>query len=854
MIQSGGKGFSFPELQTHFDPRFKGALADKAFFLQHIPDDQLVTIMERESEGVDLYMYHINWPLFDYWIWDMMKEQVLRMTRDWSSSSPRDFFVMNPDLDFDAGGDTNEKVLALFEKIRFLLLSMVAVDGWVKNGYLWASTQGWATSERVQSIFKTNTIRTLCNQLNGIPYNSAFSKYLLNQQRALVFDVRPGKMCIALPLYMYEMGAPWMEDRGDGAANKKGNTWFSPNFNQIVGSEIGDLSAKFHTDTYGWLANHLYNSVLRARNYVFQILSFKRDILDIGTKLKDFLGATGIFDIEWNHEQVLQDINNTMPKQGWEFVKQCMIFANRPGAVYKHLDEAKDETSIFLYSPTTWATPGQTSKFKIDPIDYVREANVTAATRNTQPNATDGCVGPSEVYEYVKVLDATALSDMAALMDVNDWGSADAGNSHEVETVLADDFPAFGTDLLELVLEEWFSDGHSFYVPDEQFFERLYDQTPTERGALMFNIDEYNEGALIPRFVHIPTINYFDPFQCGFSKVLIKERADKYWHAWALTYDSVPVGATSKPWALLAATMLDCPCYVGAAIGLSPEYATHHYLAAQGSFYGDDALVDTLTALESYSPVPFTPFCYAWFHDSVAFTTTGWDDAAWVWDADAQCVAYANPRTISNSARQQLWISLEYWDPFRPYKVKIANLIQYGASMFKKYRENVVMNWDALLTNVVVPDYPLDKDVLRYFSPYKQKALSRLPTPVSPSESELENKMAARSRSRNQPSTGAEISGWGWYSREFMQFISSPLKNSVEAVAFTKDPEKVKGYVSKKLGSEAYAILIERLPSPKDWAFYFSKNGYGVNKIRRDLRAWKLGRGGVPGSPGPSDR
>jgi hypothetical protein len=586
------------------------------------------------------------------------------------------------------------------------------------------------------SKLKVTTVETLAQQLDGFPINRACYDYYIRQQRVLEFKSFDGKIQHAYPLYIYELGS-CVED-GGGNTNGPGRRAYFPLVSELHDGDIdlSDVDGKgtcSHQATYGAMANALYHGITRTKDYLLTTLGFEDHIIDIGTKLRELFSQMGIFDGEFNFRQLLQDVNNQPLYDGWDFVKKMMIFADRPRPVLKH-EYVPEGLQIY---PTT-DSDAKNSIFKVDPIDWILEAG---DPRTRQPNDTNGILSARERYEWVAVKPAATEAQKAAIVDAFDWDneyaqhSLEAGNVHDGNALT-------GEDLLERVLEQWWQPYHDFYVPSPDWFDGIMDKT-AEEGKVMLVLDEVGAGVLMPRYPTTPTINNMEHFQCGFYAVVSYEQPAEPWAAWALLYELDPDGTPDTPWVDEDATSFDGLVWVGSGIGQEPQYVIHHYLAVQASFWGDADNTEWhgttyLKADESMNPVPIPIFTYHWFQDSIAFLidTDHWDDTNFNWEEAAEAALYDHTFQITAADRRSLCFSLDYPDPHRPYRIRLANLIQAGEGLYKKMLGDIRTDWGALYTSPTIATVPIDKDNSRYISAFRKPSVRRESKPFRASASQ----------------------------------------------------------------------------------------------------------------------
>jgi hypothetical protein len=811
-------GLNFPEVSVPMSTEFSGAIAQSALRADARMRDQLLAQQVRTEEGSTLYAYFINHPHLDYWVWNELLQQIKRYISDYDATHPATFFSLNPDLVYGTASSADEKLLALFETIKRYYQAIHYAVGTLANAMLWANQRNFGPiSERLMSKLKVTTVETLAQQLDGFPVNGAAYDYYLRQQRVLEFKSFDGKLQHAYPLYIYELGS-CMEDQG-GNTNGPGRRAYFPVISELHDGDI-DLTDADGTGScnlqasYGAIANALYHGITRTKDYLLTTLGFEDHVIDIGTKLRELFAQMGIFDREFNFRQLLNDVNSQPLYDGWDFVKKMMIFADRPRPVIKHHRLPAGQQ---IY-PTT-DSDAKNSIFKLDPIDWILEAG---DPRTRQPNDTDGILSAYEKYEWVAVKPAATEAQKAAIVDAYDWDNANAQHSLEAAN-LHDDNVLVGEDQLEKVLEQWWQPYHDFYLPDPTFFDDIMNKT-AEEGKVMLVLDEVGAGVLMPRYPTMPTINNMDMYQCGFYAVVSYEQPAEPWAAWALLYELDPDGTPDTPWADEDASSDDGLVWVGSGIGQLPQYVIHHYLAVQGSFWGDSDNTDWdgstyLRASESIAPVPIPIFTYHWFQDSIAFTvaTDHWDDTNLNWEEAAEAILYSHTFEITSADRRALCYALDYPDPHRPYRVRFANLIQASEGLYKKMLSDIRTDWGSLYSSPQIATVPIDKDNSRYISAFRRPSVRRESKPLRATSSQSE---------RKRPSVEA---------KSFRERVSESLDPGAAA-------DRISGLVSAISDLDARGIL-DAVKGMFDASLagviidYITADGTNANNMRRRARA-----------------
>jgi hypothetical protein len=245
---------------------------------------------------------------------------------------------------------------------------------------------------------------------------------------------------------------------------------------------------------------------------------------------------------------------------------------------------------------------------------------------------------------------------------------------------------------------------------------------------------------------------------------------------------------------------------------MGPEYALHHYLASRQSFYGDGDGSD-ISAENVVNFVPIVPFTYSWFHDSVAFSATGWTDPHWT--ADANAAAYGTSFAVAANDRAKLWLALNYPDPHRPYRVRLPNLILSAMGVYARMIKEVYDDWGALFTTASINTVPVTKDNSRYLSPFRQPAEGKsLPLTSAPRSA----KDVKRSKPRSTVRGENKVSG-----KEVVELIETAFGRQLENLINSTGPAD---FVRK-------SAEVSRFVGGQIWNF-LTKDGQAYEDVKRN--------------------
>jgi hypothetical protein len=346
-------------------------------------------------------------------------------------------------------------------------------------------------------------------------------------------------------------------------------------------------------------------------------------------------------------------------------------------------------------------------------------------------------------YEYLKI--PSTDDDFDLVINSQNWDNDGViHGSEEVDASLteATGFEVVGAKFVDHIFKQWFSPYHDFYVKDP---DSLLADGPAERGLMYMVKDEYTKGIFQPRYAVTPLIDNMDIFQCGFYKVLMTEwNDDDPWSAWASVFENdeaTPVAI----WGDNHAALKDALMWVGGGFAMPPEFAIHHSLAAQASYLNEDATepggTTALDADATLAAFPFTPFTYHYYWDSLAFTlpTDGWDATNEIFNTTAARKLFEHTFEVTSATRRLLWRALDYFDPFRPNRVRIAGWITNMISLFSDRIDNVTSDIGTLLENISVDTVPLEKDNSRYLSKFRIMGIDKPPLVAGRSGSNRRN-------------------------------------------------------------------------------------------------------------------
>jgi hypothetical protein len=236
----------------------------------------------------------------------------------------------------------------------------------------------------------------------------------------------------------------------------------------------------------------------------------------------------------------------------------------------------------------------------------------------------------------------------------------------------------------------------------------------------------------MPRYKISPLIDNMDPFACGFFKVLMDEWdvADE-WSQWARTLEN-DEDTPDIIWDDTNSALLkDALLWIGSGIGVTPAQMSHHYLSTRFTIHQDhNGGTGDLKAAATLTPIPMKPFTYHWFHDSVALDETGttdWNETSYQFDDGAARSAYDT--TFANLAlsRMNLYRALDYYDPFRPYHVRVAGWMFMMMDVFDSTKDMITHDISSLFSNLSIKTVPLDKDNSRFISRYRQMGIKPAP-------------------------------------------------------------------------------------------------------------------------------
>jgi hypothetical protein len=293
-----------------------------------------------------------------------------------------------------------------------------------------------------------------------------------------------------------------------------------------------------------------------------------------------------------------------------------------------------------------------------------------------------------------------------------------------------------GADLVRRVIGTWYKPYKDFYLEKPEWFG---DEEYGERGIQFLVRDEVVAGAFNPRYKIKPAIDNMDWFQCGYFKVLQTEWREKdpapivgaTWDHWAYDYQYFANSQLeANTWNANHASIKDMLLWIGSAIFIRPQSAFRHLYAVKVGYYATTADV-------APSAHPVAPFTYQFFWHSAAFTATGWNDVesgyyGYQYDTLAAQQDYEHDVTIEQEATKiPLLFPLEYPDPWRPYRMKFANIPETMINAYEAIMDQAANDWGAIFTNKPYPTVPVTPDVGRYMSKYRILALTRPPKTYS---------------------------------------------------------------------------------------------------------------------------
>jgi hypothetical protein len=700
------KGFNL-DITLPDTPGLSGPVIPQGLRADSIQRTEPIVQHVQLHDRVELFAYFIKFPFFDYWVWDRVYHIVERFVSDQDATAPYEYFSLNPELVFttdEATGTPTDaqikemRTKALFETIKQYYHAIHYFVAAVSQALLWANMRGFPIADRLMSKLKVNTLSTIVQQIDGFPITSSAYNYLLKALRILEFRPESGVLIHAYPIWLYEHDS-YVE--GWGTTSRR---TLLPTIQEMVDADPG--SGGLNPSSDGMLADYFYNRIDAARTYLTETLGFKNSVIKIGSKLRDLFDKLGAFDTTFSWDKLLSDVNAQPVYEGWDFVGKSMIFADRPRPILKHKNS--------LHYPPSWggATDREDSLFDKNPWTYV-----------------DALVDETYLYdnyEYLKIPDTD--EDFNLVLNTQNWDNDGVVLSSEaVDASLDEDsgFEVVGGQFIDHIFKQWFSPYHDFYVSDPEY---LIKDTVAERGLMYMVKDEYIKGIFQPRYAVTPLIDNMDIFQCGFYKVLMTEwNDDDPWSAYATVWENDEITPVAI-WADHHATLKDALFWVGGGFAMPPSFSVHHSLAAQASYLAE-AEVSDLDADETLAAMPFTPFIYHYYWDSLTFTlpSSGWDSDDDIFADTTNKASFDHTFEVTSATRRVLWRALDYFDPFRPNRVRIAGWITNMISLFSDRIQQVTSDIGTLLQNLDVNTVSLDKDNSRYLSKYRIMGIDKPP-------------------------------------------------------------------------------------------------------------------------------
>jgi len=719
-MQPGTKlGFNFG-VPNFGIPGMSGAITPDALRADATLRREILRSDVQLNDRVELFVYFMNHPSLDRWVWDRIYRNLERWISDQDATKPAKFWSLNPELNFvvtNPSTATDEsKTIALLEVLRRYFCAIHFMYASAVQAMNWANMRGFPIAERAMGALKVTTLNQLLMQLNGFPMCSAVMRYILTQQRILEFRPEPGVLIHAYPLYIYE-GHTYME-AADSVMATLGWSTRSVELPTLTELSSPGLTLSDYTGTSsGMVINYIYNSIVRAKTYLLETLGFSDSVLKISSKLREFFSQTGVLDSMFDFDQLIKDVNGLPLYDGWDFTQKMLIHADRPRPIMKHnvmpfgIINADAELAVFPH----------------DPLNYIW------SDRSASPKVLSATGILADRYEYLTI--PSNHVNFGAVINSGDWSMAGV-----VPSVAA----AGERSSIGVLVSDWlvnaFKPYQSFYLPSPDAIdpEKF---TYGEQGLISVVSEELGAGIFMPRYIMMPTIDNMDPMQCGFYKVLMNEwRQADPWSLWAMNYFHGAGSWSKNPWSDTYTTLGDCLLWVGSQFNVAPERALVHPLAAQTTYFKGGADARRIAtnagdlASNTLGAVPFVPFIYNFVSRPVArivgATTDKWDPELSQWDGTDEPSQATLDHTLSelSGSRENLWSrALFYFDPTRPYQVRFANYITSCAALFRERIEQAVDNIGSIFTNVPVNTVPFDKDNSRYISSYRLMNTRRPP-------------------------------------------------------------------------------------------------------------------------------
>jgi hypothetical protein len=214
------------------------------------------------------------------------------------------------------------------------------------------------------------------------------------------------------------------------------------------------------------------------------------------------------------------------------------------------------------------------------------------------------------------------------------------------------------------------------------------------------------------------------------------------------------------------------------------------------------------------SAYPFIPFTYHYFWESVAFTvnTDKWSSTYERWTDTTNRAAFDHTFAITAATRRALWKALDYFDPFRPNRIRIAGWITNLISIYEERIGAITSNLSELLDMENISTVPLTKDNSRYLSKYRIMGIDRPPLQAGQS-----SRASVRPEHRNPTR-------------------SAPLEaKEASTTSFVKDTAKVFGDTMSGLleGKNIIDILVDNLENMtrKDLVDYIQSDSSFKDKL-----------------------
>jgi hypothetical protein len=594
--------------------------------------------------GASLYQYWINFPFpLDPVVWRTMHRQQLKAIQDYDNSHSRQFFDVFPELDMHE--DTNDTTLAgAVEGMVVGMKQRFHIVHWVTalylNRMLWLQVQGLPISSRIAFALKFSKLNTLLKPLQGMPLHPGWLAYLVSQQRALIFDRADTGISVALPLYMdahdnfvaYSYGT--VDDDGSTRHSSRSISSTTPDrrfpyltewqddgpmaayAEAVQGEGLPDMP-NFDEDsatTYqsGVFANWLYNSLYAAVNTLRT--SFP-DILDPTNGRREFmttfLGCTAKF----NTSELSKMVRSIEPLDGPQFVKEYMMLGSKFQAVYP-IEGYSDGWDLSLYdddddahaqleyeglrqSEDLWHSNLQTD-YTYDGIRFhCLQLFISANSVDKTQEFIGGDFSFLDTFREDKSHITMQLGG-----DLNNGWNATWG---EAETVahLGD-----GWDLILSAYDLMFT-GRPVYLQSKDEARNMIERGERFGNRVWVDPAHIESGTIAFRSLFRPSINTWDPYQCGFAKVLSYDDYNDPWQRMLQQTTNVYLdsdqakAATTGIWEDAGSRpgVKDAILWVGDAIGLAPE---QHFSRMDIAAVGIDSALNKAATPNALGGRPFT--------------------------------------------------------------------------------------------------------------------------------------------------------------------------------------------------------------------------------------------------------